>query len=485
MPPQRSGFPCRSLSCEARAHLKCPSTLPETRAASANVARVKPALRRALFCIIYAAFLEKTRLQRNYKISLILLNASLEWTKTQYSSRFFCFSSDNPVKAWFLPDDLGDLLPFGLVKMSEIRPLQEHDLPAVADMFRVILRKNSIPATPSLPSYLKSIFLDAPDFDPDLASKVHVRSDGRVSGFMGVLPLRMELRGEPVRAAICGSFMVEAHEEDPFAGARLLREVLSGPQDLSFSETSNDISTTMWRKMRATVAAPYSLEWLRVMRPASFVLEVGAGRFAPLRFLKPLVSPFDTLGRRSRARQTWSHYVPLAGKADAFTDTEASETEAAAFIPTLLSSFALRPQWTPQQLEAMLLHARTKAVHGERVLRMVRTGSGKPIGLFIYYGDPGRIGRVVQIIAVAGHEATVIDRLLKHADERGMAAMRGRTQPALLEAMLGRKFAFVHASSTVVHSRRPEVIEAVTSGHVFLNGFAGEGWTRLIGDRFD
>jgi hypothetical protein len=369
--------------------------------------------------------------------------------------------------------------------MSEIRPLQEQDLPAVADMFRVVLRKNSIPATPCLEAYLKSIFLDAPDFDPDLASKVHIRGDGRVSGFMGVLPLKMELRGEPLRAAICGSFMVEAHEEDPFAGARLLREVLSGPQDLSFSETSNDISTTMWRKMRATVAAPYSLEWLRVIRPATFLLEAAAGRFAPLRVLKPLISPLDNLGGRKRADQPWSRYMALAGKADAFTDAQASETEVAALIPELLASFALRPQWTRQQLEAMLIHARTKAVHGERVLRIVRTASGKPVGFFIYYGDPGRIGRVVQIMAVAGQEAIVIDRLLKHAKERGMAAMRGRTQPALLDAMLGQKFAFVHASSTVVHSRRPELVAAVNSGQAFLNGLAGEGWTRLIGDRFD
>lgn len=369
--------------------------------------------------------------------------------------------------------------------MSEIRPLQESDLPAVAGMFRAVLRKNNVPAMPSLPAYLKALFLDAPDFDPDLASKVHVRSDGRVSGFMGVLPLRMELNGESLRAAICGTFMVEAHDEDPFAGARLLREVLSGPQDLSFSETSNDISTTMWRKMRATAFAPYSLEWVRIMRPASFLLEAGANRIAALRLFKPLASPFDRLAGRGRTDQTWSHYAPLAGKADAFTDTEGSEAEIAALIPSLLASFALRPQWHPQQLEGMLVHARNKAVHGERVLRIVRAGSGKPVGLFIYYGDPGRIGRVVQIMAIPGQEGTVIDRLLKHANERGMVAMRGRTQPALLQAMLGQKFAFVHASSTVVHSRRPDLIETVNSGHAFLNGFAGEGWTRLIGDRFD
>ena len=67
----------------------------------------------------------------------------------------------------------------------------------------------------------------------------------------------------------------------------------------------------------------------------------------------------------------------------------------------------------------------------------------------------------------------------------GLVAMRGRTQPALLQAMIGKKCAFLHASSTVVHSRDPGLLEAMTTGRAFLNGLAGEGWTRLIGDRFE
>ena len=63
--------------------------------------------------------------------------------------------------------------------MGEIRPVSETDIPAVAGMFERILRENNGPATPALETYLKAIFLDAPDFDPELASKVHVRDDGR------------------------------------------------------------------------------------------------------------------------------------------------------------------------------------------------------------------------------------------------------------------------------------------------------------------
>jgi hypothetical protein len=88
-------------------------------------------------------------------------------------------------------------------------------------------------------------------------------------------------------------------------------------------------------------------------------------------------------------------------------------------------------------------------------------------------------------MAAPGMESQVVERLLSHAHERGLAAIRGRTQPALLDAMLDQKFAFLHASSTVFHSSRQDLTEAALCGRAFLNGLSGESWTRLIGDRFD
>lgn len=355
---------------------------------------------------------------------------------------------------------------------------------AVAGLFQRLLRKTGEPANDDLTSYLRALFLDFPAAEPDLRSRVHVRADGSVSGFLGVLPVEMEFQGRRLKAANCGTFACDDRDGDPFAGARLLRDVLSGPQDLSFTETSNDISTDMWRTMRATVLGPYSLEWLRILKPAAFALEAAAGRASALRLFAPLARVADGVICRRGEKQAWSHYAPLAGKADAFADEPAGDAEFAALCRQFVQHFPLRPAWDEPTLETMLAHATRKAVHGERVQHAVKTRSGKAIGAYLYYGNSGRIGRTVQIMAAPGQEAIVIDCLIRNAHQRGLVAIRGRTQPALLQAMIGKKCAFLHTSSTIVHSRDPALLEAMTAGRVFLNGLAGEGWTRLIGDRF-
>ena len=157
--------------------------------------------------------------------------------------------------------------------MSSVRSFEARDVDAVADLFQRLLRKTHVPASDDLKTYLRTLFLDGANREAGIFSRVHVRADDTVSGFLGVLPVEMEYQGRRIVAANCGTFACDDRDNDPFAGARLLRDVLSGPQDLSFSETSNDVSTDMWRTMRATVLGPYSLEWLRVLKPAAFALE--------------------------------------------------------------------------------------------------------------------------------------------------------------------------------------------------------------------
>ena len=366
-----------------------------------------------------------------------------------------------------------------------VRAFEAHDVDAVVDLFQRLLRKSAGPAGDDLKAYFRTLFLDFAAGFPDIRSRVHVRADGSVSGFLGVLPMEMEYEGRRLRAANCGTFACDDRDSDPFAGARLLRDVLSGPQDLSFTETSNDISTEMWRTARATVLGPYSLEWLRVLKPAAFALEAASGRVPAAKLLRPAARAADALLCRRGSKQAWSHYTPLAGKADAFVDTPATDDEFAGLCRQLAARFPIHPVWEKPVLESMLAHAGRKALHGERIQHAVRNRAGKAIGLYLYYGDAGGIGRTVQVMAEPGQEPIVIERLLRNAHERGLVALRGRTQPHLLQAMIGRKFAFLHTSSTVVHSRDPDLLQAMTDGRIFLNGLAGEGWTRLIGDRFD
>lgn len=367
--------------------------------------------------------------------------------------------------------------------MPSVRSFQVGDIDAVADLFQRLLRKSQHPASDDLKTYLRALFVDFTDQDSDIRSRVHLRDDETVSGFIGVLPMRMQFEGRTFRAANCSTFVCDDRENDPFAGARLLRDVLAGPQDFSFTETSNDVSTDMWRTMRATVLGSYSLEWIRILRPAAFTLEVAANRMSTMRLLTPLAKGIDAIVRR-RGKRALTYYAPLSGKADAFVDVPVEDEEFSALCRNLVTQFPLHPLWERPALERMLHHARRKAFHGERIQHAIKNRAGRSIGLYLYYGNPGGIGRTVQIMAEPKQESIVIDCLMRNAHERGLAAIRGRTQPNLLDVMISKNCAFLHSSSTIVHSRNSDLLAAMTNGHAFLNGLVGEGWTRLIGDRF-
>jgi hypothetical protein len=330
----------------------------------------------------------------------------------------------------------------GRLPVSGTRALTDSDISTVARLFQRILRKTSKPATPALETYMSELFLHGPDSDPEIHSHVHVDDDGAVNGFIGVLPLPMTVHGRAVRGALCGTLMVENHGDDPFAGARLMRAFLGGPQDISLTETANDISTTMWRKLRGTVLPDHSLEWLRLIRPAGFV----AAAAGPMRVFAPLARPVDALIRRRAS--SWAH-VAAEIPDGTLASVDVADDETVDLFQKLTEAFAVRPAWRRESLARMVKESKSKADYGDMVRRKVIARDGRPIGLFLYYGDPGRIGRVVQVLFQPGQAGAVIDSMLADAAGRGMVALRGRAMPPLLEAMLGRRFMFLHAASCI------------------------------------
>jgi hypothetical protein len=63
-------------------------------------------------------------------------------------------------------------------------------------------------------------------------------------------------------------------------------------------------------------------------------------------------------------------------------------------------------------------------------------------------------------------------------------AVRGRSQPHLLDALLRRRCVMLHRASTMVLTSDPELLQAVRAGDALLTGLAGESWSRLIGGTF-
>ncbi|WP_159586919.1 hypothetical protein [Chelativorans xinjiangense] len=371
--------------------------------------------------------------------------------------------------------------------MTAVRPLREDDIPAVTGLFQRIFRDRHRRPPEALAVYLRRLYLEFPGHDPEIASLVHLREDGSISGFIGVTTLPMTFEGRPLRAAICGSLMVEDRESDPMAGARLLKAFLAGPQDISFSETASEVSANMWTRLRGVQLPQYSLDWVRVIRPFSFLAQAASGKVRALRMLSPLAGMMDTLarGRMTADALRWSGIPENWKGAGACKAVEITRDDFAGLVAPFTAHFPLRPEWAPGQLEQVLADAQSKEEYGPARFCKVVSRTGRAIGGFFYHGGPGRIGRVLQLLALPGQADAVIDAMFAHAADQGLAGLRGRTQPALLEAMLGRRVAFTHLASTVVHARDAEIVPRLQEGEGFLNGIAGEHWSRLIGGRFD
>ncbi len=371
--------------------------------------------------------------------------------------------------------------------MSEIRALQSSDIPALAGMFQRVFRDPKAPASKGLADYLQSFYLDAPGQDIGITSLVHVNDGGEMTGFVGATGLPMTFEGRQLRAAICGSLMVEGRDADPLAGARLLKAFLAGPQDLSFSETASEVSASMWMKLRGLALPQYSLDWLRIIRPAGFFTELGMSRIGAARFLRPVARKTDDiLLRRMRADELRWSGIPAAWNGQgSFKTSDVSVEEFAALFSRLTARYRLRPDFPGAQLTYILRDAKFARSEGEAVFCKVEARTGAVVGAFVYHGNAGRIGRVLQILSIPGQERQVIDCLIAHAAARGLVALRGRTQPALLEAMLGRRISFTHIASSVIHSKDPEILQAFQNGEGFFNGLAGEHWSRLAADDID
>jgi hypothetical protein len=361
-----------------------------------------------------------------------------------------------------------------------IRACTPDDIAAVAGLFQSTFRDPRQAAPASLATYLRELFLEHPWYDPEVASQVYVAPDGAVGGFIGVLPLRMVFRGEPIRAGIAGSLMVHNPEENPLAGARLLRSFVTGPQDLSLSETANPLSQRMWERLGGEAVPAYSMEWLRVLQPAGLGLSLLGDWKSPLKLLRPLRVLVDPIA----TRLVGNPFALPAATAHSESDADVSNDVLLEAIPKFTERYPLRPDWDAASLGWFLTHAAHKDRHGELFRRMVYGKGREPIGCYLYYTRQHGIAWVLQMLAQPKSADVVVDSLFAHAAQQRSVAIRGRAQPEFLDALLRRSCVFFHRSSMVVAARRSELVETVRGGHALITGMAGEGWAQLIGGTF-
>jgi hypothetical protein len=340
------------------------------------------------------------------------------------------------------------------------------DLPSVARIYETAFGKAGRDGAARTAAALADL-LFAPTRDPDLPSLVSLKPDGRVGGYLGVLPLAMRHEGRPIRAAVPTSLAVEDPAADPLAGAKLVRAFLAGPQDVSLSEPINAVAMALWTRLGAEAVASESMEWLKVLRPAGFAAALAAERSRVAGLARPLARAVDRLIARAPAATS----VPRG-----FTT---GPVDAAAFVAAhaeVAQSYALHPTWTPADLDRLI--GACGATRARGTLRLIATAdrSGRPAGLVAYLGGAGRIARVVQMLARPDAAAPVIEGLFADLAATGAVAAKGRTQARLLDPLLSGGALLFRRHSSAVHARDPRLVEAVRRGEALTGGFAGESW---------
>lgn len=365
------------------------------------------------------------------------------------------------------------------------RPFYHEDAPAIADLFLSVMRRSDQAGSGDLIAYLRHYYLDGGFADPDCPALVHVSGDGRVDGFGGRVTQRFTFRGRTLRAVIIGNLMVKDHARSPLAGARLMKALKNGPQDLTLSETAGDATLAMWRQLKGDVLERHSLDFIRVLKPARYALELLASRVGAANMLMPMSTIADRALAAKAGLLRWTG-LPKDFKPEAGIRAQEIEPEDfAERFTEWTAPDAIVPVWSGNNLPAVVREAMSKRTYGAPYLRAAVTARGKGIGGFLFHFAGKGPARVTDIAHAPGQAGPVLDALFAEANSLGASCVIGRTTPQLFDALLSRRVLFAHMAASVIAAKDRDIVTAFMQGQVHFNGLVGERWTRLIGDRFD
>lgn len=357
-----------------------------------------------------------------------------------------------------------------------IRRFCEEDLGQVAVLHRRVMRMNT-PASPgwmqAYRNYFGEVFLGEAALSAGLPSLVYQR-EGRILGFLGVMPRRMRFHGRPLLAAVCSQFVVDPAERGQ-AGLQMLKRCFAGDQDLSITDEAADCTRKIWEWCGGTAALPYSIHWIRPLRPAQAALTAGAtdrGRARLARVLSPLARAIDAIVTRPAGR---CRPAPPLGSRAMLDDATLLDC-----LTDVASQCSMGPAYDAQSVNWVLERARRHVDHGAVRALVVSDESQATIGWFIYHARRGGTGEVLQIAAPPRHQRSVLDHLLDDAWQQGVAMLAGRLEPALAPQLSENGcLLYRRGHWTLVHSKRPEICHALQRGDAFFTRLEGEWCLRF------
>jgi hypothetical protein len=347
--------------------------------------------------------------------------------------------------------------------MTKIRPLGRSDLPAVAS-----LMARRLPGWTQDESFLAETLIDQRWAAAELPSLVSVDDDGAIVGFIGAQVRRVRLDDRVLQGVCCSHLVVVDDPRAGPAGALLLRRMLSGEQDLTWTDTATDGVAHMWRTFGGHVDQARSLDWMLVLRPVRWAREVLRTRMRrrpPLRELAPARAlPFHASGPRLAPRAFPD--LPAGVRGDDVTARVIAEN-----LDDLTRDFRLRVDYDEAYLDR--LFAQIEAAAGPLVRRIVRRGD-VAIGWYAYLCRRGGASRVLHLCGREAEMEAVIGELVNDARGRGSAVLTGRFEPHLRTPLSRSAAVLGLARCPLIHSRELDVRALLATDASLLTSLDGE-----------
>ena len=82
----------------------------------------------------------------------------------------------------------------------------------------------------------------------------------------------MSVCGKPIRVAFGGNFVVDPEARSSLAGMRLLGTYMAGGQDLSQTDSANNVSRSLLERLGFRTIVPLSIHWARPLQPCHYAV---------------------------------------------------------------------------------------------------------------------------------------------------------------------------------------------------------------------
>jgi hypothetical protein len=353
---------------------------------------------------------------------------------------------------------------------TRIRAFAPQDAAAAAELHARVYPDGPWPSVAACAAYFRDMLFHNPWHDPEMPSWV-AEKDGRMVGFLCVLPRGMLFGERRIRVAVGCQFMVDPGERRSLVALQLLKKYFAGPQDLSLADGANDSSRRLWEASGGICSPLHALHWTRLLRPAQGLWQLAAERHR-LRALGRLGAPLAALADSCLGLFGTRPHAGLREEAlDARALCEA--------LHQARSAFTLRPHYDAASLEWLLAQAKARRRHGALQSALARDEHDRVAGWFMYYLN-GATSQVLQVGARREQLPAVLECLFHHARSRGAVALEGRMEPHLAAALHGRRcFLQARSIATLLHAREPSLLMPFLRGDVLFTRLEGEWWMRF------